>query len=91
MIAPLILLLATTFGGCSIFTNAERPAPVSVKVTDQCARLGQPVPLPVPKEGVDLGDIAAENRAAAITANKKIVGRDRCETKVRAGLVKGGG
>lgn len=80
-----------TCGGCSTFTNAvPAPAPASVTVTDQCARLGKPVPLPDPQEGADLGDIAAENRAALVTANKKITGRDRCERKVRAGLAKGG-
>lgn len=74
--------------GCSTFTS-QTPPPPPVTITDECARLGKPVALPEPVEGVDLGDIAADNRAALVTANKRIIGRDKCEAKVRAGFAQG--
>lgn len=76
--------------GCST-SNSEKflpsPSPAPVKIPDICGRkLGDPVPLPAPVEGEDMGDIAAANRAALVTANKRIVGRDSCEAGVRRGF-----
>ncbi|NEW96657.1 hypothetical protein DY467_07695 [Rhodopseudomonas sp. BR0G17] len=84
------LLLATTCGACSTLVS-ERPQPAPPRVPDDCKALGKPVPLPAPREGADLGVIAAQNRAIAVTANRRIVGRDRCEAKTRAALKGGSG
>jgi len=68
----------------------DRPAPAPQRVPDDCKALGKPVSLPQPHEGADLGVIAAQNRAAAVNANKRIVGRDRCEARTRDSFAKGG-
>ncbi|WP_022721612.1 hypothetical protein [Rhodopseudomonas sp. B29] len=67
----------------------DRPAPPAPRLPNECKALGKPVPLPAPRKA-DLGVLAAENRAAAATANGRIVARDRCEDKQRDALESGG-
>jgi hypothetical protein len=79
-----VLLLPLTLGGCaqSFVKGTSRQIPAD------CEQLAEPVNLPNPHNGRDLGLIAADNRAAAVTANQRLGATRDCQKQQRQGFAK---
>lgn len=77
------MLLLTTLSACA----GLRPesSAKSIKLPAACQNLAKSVGLPKSAvSGKDLGVVAAENRAAAVLANRRLDEVRKCEAAVRA-------